>query len=509
MTAGFSPFGDRAVRFPVAPSVDRRALFFTLRALPGVLDVILTEDAGALVVTTPSALPAATSALASALAPASASALAPALAFAPAPAHHVVHVVYDGEDLARVAADAGLSTDAVIRLHAEGDYEVAMLGFLPGFAYLRGLDARLVLPRLDQPRARVPAGSVAIGAEYTGIYPFASPGGWRLLGRAVRHRAFGEEGAALALGDRVRFVPDEAAAAAPSRRVQPEPRRSIGRPALEIRRVAGPAIVIDGGRVGHMHEGVPHGGAMVRERLARANALARNEAGAAAIEIYGSLELVARGGSVELADDVRGRRVLADGEAMVIATEGRARVRYLAVRGGIDVPVVLGGRGTLLVAALGGHEGRALRRGDVVASAGADEKEDAGADEKEDADAVEKEDVEVEIVEGPDADEEVLGAIERATFTISATSDRIGTRLQGPPLAAHSMQSTRDRARSKPMVPGAIELTPSGLVVLGPDHPTTGGYPVVALVPGNALGRLLARPSGAPVRLRRTARSRG
>jgi allophanate hydrolase subunit 2 len=294
---------------------------------------------------------------------------------------------------------------------------------------------------------------------------------------------------------------DSGAPAVPVASWSPSP--SVARPGLEIRRVAGPAIVVDGGRVGHMHEGVPHGGAMAPERLARANALARNERGAAAIEIYGSLEVVARGGSVELADDVRGRLVLADGEVMVIATEGRARVRYLAVRGGIDVPVVLGGRGTLLVAAMGGYEGRALRRGDVVVGADADESASASAS------ADESEDVDAEIVEGPDADAGLLAAMEHATFTILPASDRIGTRLAGPAMPPHSMQSARDRAGSKPMVPGAIELTPSGLVVLGPDHPTTGGYPVVALVPARALGRFLARPIGASVRFRRAARSRG
>jgi allophanate hydrolase subunit 2 len=108
-----------------------------------------------------------------------------------------------------------------------------------------------------------------------------------------------------------------------------------------------------------MHEGVPHGGAMAPEQLARANAAVGNAPGAAAIEVYGTLEMVARGGSVVVGDDLRGRRVLAEGEALVIATEGRTRVRYLAVRGGIDVPVVLGGRGTLLVAGLGGYKGRA------------------------------------------------------------------------------------------------------------------------------------------------------
>jgi 5-oxoprolinase (ATP-hydrolysing) subunit C len=94
-----------------------------------------------------------------------------------------------------------------------------------------------------------------------------------------------------------------------------------------------------------------------------------------------------------------------------------------------------------------------------------------------------------------------------ATFTISPASDRVGTRLEGPPLPGHPLHAEGDRT-SMPMVAGAVEATPTGLVVLGPDHPTTGGYPVVAVVAASSLERLFARPIGAPVRLvARTLRS--
>jgi inhibitor of KinA len=92
-------------------------------------------------------------------------------------------VVYDGEDLDRVASHAGLSTKKVIDHHTKPVYTVAMIGFIPYFPYLLGLDERLTTPRLDSPRKRVPAGSVAIGGAQTGIYPEDSPGGWNLIGR--------------------------------------------------------------------------------------------------------------------------------------------------------------------------------------------------------------------------------------------------------------------------------------------------------------------------------------
>ena len=100
-----------------------------------------------------------------------------------ASAEVVVPVVYDGEDLADVAAEAGLSVAELVSRHSAGSYVSAFCGFAPGFAYLSGLDPALHVSRRSTPRTRIPAGSVAIAGEYSAIYPSASPGGWRLLGR--------------------------------------------------------------------------------------------------------------------------------------------------------------------------------------------------------------------------------------------------------------------------------------------------------------------------------------
>lgn len=97
-----------------------------------------------------------------------------------------IPVCYEPEyapDLDALAAHAGLSREAAIDRHANGDYRVAMIGFAPGFPYLLGLDPALAMPRLSTPRTRVPAGSVAIGGAQTGIYPRESPGGWHVIGR--------------------------------------------------------------------------------------------------------------------------------------------------------------------------------------------------------------------------------------------------------------------------------------------------------------------------------------
>jgi KipI family sensor histidine kinase inhibitor len=129
---------------------------------------------------------------------------------APAPDAKEVElrVRYDGPDLSDVAALAGLSSEEVIARHTRAAYVVGFLGFQPGFAYLLGLDELLHLPRLDEPRTHVPAGSVAVAGPYSGVYPRLSPGGWRLLGstETVMFDAGRETPALLAPGDRVRFV---------------------------------------------------------------------------------------------------------------------------------------------------------------------------------------------------------------------------------------------------------------------------------------------------------------
>lgn len=117
-------------------------------------------------------------------------------------------VVYDGPDLDDVARACGLTTGEVVAAHLGGEYVVALVGFVPGFGYLRGLDGRLAVPRRAEPRPVVPAGSVAVAGGWTGVYPRQTPGGWHLIGRttAVLWDLAHDPPALLQPGARVRFV---------------------------------------------------------------------------------------------------------------------------------------------------------------------------------------------------------------------------------------------------------------------------------------------------------------
>ncbi|HEU0031917.1 MAG TPA: carboxyltransferase domain-containing protein [Kofleriaceae bacterium] len=193
--AEWTALGDRAVRFARPAGVPARSLVRAVRGWPGVVDVVVARDEVAAYF---------------AGAPQLHADQIRALAIAtddPEPVRNVaIAVVYDGEDLEAVARACELSVEDVVRRHHQATYVVDAIGFAPGFAYLRGLDARLVLPRRATPRTRVPAGSLAIAGEHTAVYPFDSPGGWHVIGRVVDGPMFSASGARLRLGDHVVFV---------------------------------------------------------------------------------------------------------------------------------------------------------------------------------------------------------------------------------------------------------------------------------------------------------------
>jgi biotin-dependent carboxylase-like uncharacterized protein len=416
----------------------------------------------------------------------------------PAPAvgrSHRIEAVYDGPDRAEVARALGIDVDEVAARHASLEYVVELVGFMPGFAYMSAPGFDLVVPRRASPRTRVEPGSIGIAASFTGIYPLASPGGWNLVARAASATPFDPQRdppVLFAPGDRVCFVPVLDAPPVPARAEPAMPSALRG-----LRVVSAPACatVQDIGRAGQLGQGLPPSGPLDGETFEAANVAAGNAPSAAAIEVaLGSLEVEACGAGAIVSLDGESAVILAEGERFRVPSSDRA-VRYLAVRGGVDVPIVLGARATLIAARLGGHLGRPLRRGDVVAVG--DVPPFASPRAIASLGTVE---APLLVDPGPHLSSFPAGAYEallRGAWTLSPKSDRVGVRLEG----ARIPRDAPDLALPVPMIRGAIEVTPDGTpIVLGPDHPTTGGYPVLAVVRPSSWPSLARLRPGMPVR---------
>ncbi|MEM1303598.1 MAG: 5-oxoprolinase subunit PxpB, partial [Planctomycetota bacterium] len=196
----------------------------------------------------------------------------------------------DGPDLADIAANAGMPADEFIRRHSEATYHAGTVGFAPGFAYLEGLPTELQAPRRATPLPRVPAGSVAIGGRYTGVYPQASPGGWNVIGRTATTLFDPRAGrpSLILPGDRVRFHPvNEHAPPIETPAAIANDESKTAATNVPVLRVTSPGVqttLQDLGRVGWQAVGVSPAGAMDRRSLQVANLLAGARPDATAIE---------------------------------------------------------------------------------------------------------------------------------------------------------------------------------------------------------------------------------
>jgi KipI family sensor histidine kinase inhibitor len=410
----------------------------------------------------------------------------------------------DGPDLAEVAEACSLRQEEVIRLHTSQELTALMLGFLPGFAYLGVLPEALQVPRRATPRPRVPAGSVAIAGRQTGIYPRASPGGWRLIGRtsARMFDARADPPTLIEPGDRVRFTRvDELEESSAAPTFPP----TTGAVSVEVIAPGLLTTVQAALRLGHRRRGVAAAGPLDAVALAVANRAVGNEAHTAALEatlVGPALRFVQStrvaiagadlGAVLERADlgawpVPLGRSFLARPDN-VLRFLGRATGcrAYVAFAGGIDTPPLLGSRSTDLNGGFGGHHGRALRRGDVLALGPGG----GGAAAEAVPSPLGSGTVVLRVVLGPQEDHFTPQVLERflgETYSVTADSDRVGCRLSGPALLA----SGPSEIVSDGMVPGCIQIPPDGQpIVMLADGPTTGGYPKIATVITADLGRL-------------------
>ena len=425
-----------------------------------------------------------------------------------------IAVHYQGEDIKEVAAACGMSIEHLIELHAQAEYRVAFCGFSPGFAYLKGLPGQLHLPRRATPRTAVPAGSVAIAEHYSAIYPRSSPGGWHLLGYTdeVLFDPTRDSPARLNAGMQVRFVPSRAPMITLSDRAALPSHPHT--PAVEIISPGVSSLVQDLGRIGWGAAAVSPSGAWDRQSHRLAQRLVGNPEQAAGLEcVGGGLHLRAlraitiavtgapgpvyrRQQGVRTAVDAFTGLTLAAGDEVIIGAATTGLRRYVALRGGIDTPEILGSRSFDTLSQLGPRPLASLDLIGVQTTSlpipGID-----GVVIEPSAPALETYFWPTPIWAALHSDTDI--ALADGAFTVSPNSDRIGVRLNGPALTWDVPPPPT--AASRPMVRGAIQLPPDGRpLILGPDHPTTGGYPVIGvLTDPDAPAQW---PPGATVRLR-------
>ena len=411
-----------------------------------------------------------------------------------------IDVVYDGEDLAEVADLTGLSIEAVVEAHTSSPWTAAFGGFAPGFAYLANGDPRLRVPRREQPRTAVPGASVAIAGEFSAVYPRASPGGWRLIGRtnAVMWDLERDPAALLSPGDSVRFRAVRALATA--RHDAPEPPAPPSAPGL---RVASPgllSLVQDLGRPGLADIGVTASGAADTAAARRANRTVGNARDAALVETLGGLAVIAEVDAVIAlagADphaQIRRREsdvgvpvgldapvLLQTGDELAFGMPDTGLRTYVAVRGGVEFAPVMGSRARDTLSGIGPAP---LRVGDAIpigtcAVSAVDVSAMGAAAQRDD------EPVTLRIRFGPRDDwfdDSERAHLTQATWVVGKQADRIGTRLEPAPGERPISVRPGDLA-SEGVVVGALQVPPSGEpVMFGPDHPVTGGYPVIAVI---------------------------
>ena len=458
----------------------------------------------------------------------------------------VCYGLHFGPDLWEMQETLGLSRQEIIDIHSGRDYRVYMMGFLPGFVYLGGMDERIAYPRLKKPRLHIDAGAVGIAGGQTGVYPSDSPGGWRIIGRTPI-RMFdpsADPPAPVSPGDLVRFVPISVDEYYGLRRqeqkkgARQQAAQGGSGSAFRLKVLtAGPlSTVQDGGRFGGQASGMTESGAMDRGSLRLANRLLGNEENAAALELTlfgGSFEIEGEGRialtGADMQAKINGQSVpmneavaVRDGDKLELGAAVKGVRTYLAVPGGIAVPEVLGSRSTNLKAGIGGLEGCKLRAGDVLYAAShsvpgtvccPDPSEGPktpqnGAEspvpvlrrlaEKTDAEGV----TEIRFLFGPQDDrfsEEAKRIFTQSVYTISQASDRMGYRLDGPAVEAEGGTDIL----SDGICFGSIQIPSDGKpIVMMADHQTTGGYAKIGTVITSDLPLLAQLGPGRKIRFR-------
>ena len=458
-----------------------------------------------------------------------------------------IPVCYEDEefasDLEKVCAHAKMTKEEVIRLHSASEYLIYMMGFLPGFPYLGGMDERLNTPRLESPRTKIPAGSLAIGGAQTGLYPVESPGGWNIIGRTPlklfdlsRNPQF-----LYRAGDKIRFMPisrhefdhfDEdrwmkkefgAPATATAASTAPCKKETFAcGGGIKILAAGLLSTVQDSGTRGYQKYGISQSGAMDQISFRLANKLCENDENAACLETTLSgpdISFVnecdfALTGAVFEAATLDGQSIemnkkyhAAAGSKLSCGIASKGLRSYIAFSGGILVPELFGSRSTNLKSKSGGYYGRKLESGDQLALGYKKEGRVSGQNAVEPGEA----ELEAEVTVFPGEiltlkcqkssqtdffDEECLKRFTSLVYTIAPQSDRMGIRFAG-----ESLNCGKTDIISDAIPLGAVQITSAGLpVVMASDRQTTGGYAKIACVKKESMCCLAQALPGTKVR---------
>lgn len=430
-----------------------------------------------------------------------------------------IPVHYDGADLAEVAEILGITVDELIARHTGTDYTVAFTGFAPGFAYLVGGHPSLDVPRRAVPRTRLPAGAVGLAGTFSGVYPKASPGGWQIIGQTnERMWDLGRDVPALLQpGFRARFEDAGAHAA-----VDPIPvtvaAPVLSVPAIEVVSPGLQAIVEDAGRPGLAAQGVSAAGAVDRGALRTANRIVGNAPDTAGIEaLWGGLSLRSHGdtviavtgaecdvtvasGDLERTFSTYEAIALRDGDVLTLGAAARGLRGYVAVRGGLDIPEVLGSRSRDTLAELGPEPLAGGDRFAVLPVAAGTPAVLLGETAPRTLPTA-NELVTLRVVPGPRLDWFTADAVRTFTeqeWTVTPNSNRVGVRLTG---ATALERAITTELPSEGTAVGAIQVPASGEpVIFLADHPLTGGYPVIGVLADADLDLAAQLPIGTRLR---------
>lgn len=407
-----------------------------------------------------------------------------------------IPVCYEGvfaPDLNIVANQAGMTTDEVILRHTAKTYQVSMMGFLPGFAYLSGLDERIACPRKATPRLQIPAGSVGIAGQQTGIYPLDSPGGWQLVGTTpLQLFAPEKENPFLIDADtNVRFYAiseEEFYRIKTLSKTDVFVKQELITGGIEVLKAGLYSTIQDLGRRKFQRFGVPISGAMDVLAMIEANYLCANQPNTPVIEVtMGGLSLLFHE-ATRIALSGAGKATLngipcpfyktiivSESDQLSILFNGQGYRSYLAVSGGFATLQPMNSASTYPKASLGD----VLKKGTILPIGML---EDSSVEKRSLPIRYPSNQVVIRVLQGQefcwmkDESQEVFYS---KPFSLTNQSDRMGYRLSGEALHLANTNQLLSTAVTK----GTIQLTPAGdLIILMSDAQTCGGYPRVGQV---------------------------